>query len=120
MSCGCVLAVSAGSLPTPPSVRSLPRPPGWTSRHALHAEFAWMRDVGAWLLRRVSSKTRLPGLVDLVSHLSVSDRCETYNLRQDLFDASERSAAGGDSNPFGNGAPIQWAGPKGRLPPHPS
>ena len=110
----------AGSLPTPPSVRALPRPPGWTPRHALHADFAWMHDVGAWLLRRVSSKTRLPGLVDLVSHLSVSDRCETYNLRQDLFDASERSAAGGDSNPFGNGAPIQWAGPKGRLPPHPS
>ena len=49
----------------------------WTPRHALHAEFAWMRDVGPWLLRRVSSKTRLPGLVDLVSHLSVSDRCET-------------------------------------------
>ncbi|MEC9172941.1 MAG: hypothetical protein VYC97_10110, partial [SAR324 cluster bacterium] len=42
------------------------------------------------------------------------------NLRQDLFDASERSAAGGDSNPFGNGAPTQWAGPKGRLPPQPS
>ena len=39
---------------------------------------------------------------------------------QDLFDASERSAAGGESNPFGNGAPIQWAGPKGRLSPHPS
>ena len=42
------------------------------------------------------------------------------NSRQDLFDASERSAAGGDSNPFGNEAPIQWAGPKGRLSPHPS
>ena len=41
------------------------------------------------------------------------------NSRQDLFDGSERSAAGGDSNPFGNGAPIQWAGPKGRLSPHP-
>ena len=48
----------------------------WTPRHALHAEFAWMRDVGAWLLRRVSSKTRLPGLVDLVSHLSVVYRTQ--------------------------------------------
>ena len=44
----------------------------------------------------------------------------SLQLRQDLFDASERSAAGGDSNPFGNGAPIQWADPKGRLLPHPS
>ena len=71
VSCRCVLAVSAGSLPTPPAVRSLPRPPVWTSRHALHAEFAWMHDVGAWLLRRVSSKTKLPGFVYLVSPLSV-------------------------------------------------
>ena len=52
--------------------------------------------------------------------METGDTGQGLNSRQDLFDATERSAFGGDSNPFGNGAPIQWAGPKVRLSPHPS